>query len=181
LVASAGNVVNPFRYTARELDSETGLYYYRARYYDPSTGRFLSEDPLGLEADDLNLYRYVRNGPTNLKDPDGLAKTFDCGGGCGFRVERDPHKGLHVNWWCNGLQGCLRLPELTPCEVGKSDKPPAKILDCIRQKLRIPAPRTQPFNCPVRIPNLPKLPTVLPTVLMILLIMGAVVLAPVGA
>ncbi len=39
LTASTGSLVNPFQYTARESDSETGLYYYRARYYDPSTGR----------------------------------------------------------------------------------------------------------------------------------------------
>jgi RHS repeat-associated protein len=43
LTISTGTVENPFRYTGRELDSETGLYYYRARYYDPTTGRFLSE------------------------------------------------------------------------------------------------------------------------------------------
>ena len=38
---SSGNVANPFRYTGRDFDSETGLYYYRARYYDADTGRFL--------------------------------------------------------------------------------------------------------------------------------------------
>jgi uncharacterized protein RhaS with RHS repeats len=44
--ASSGSLTNPFQYAARESDSETGLYFYRARYYDPSSGRFLSEDPL---------------------------------------------------------------------------------------------------------------------------------------
>jgi RHS repeat-associated protein len=43
----SGSVINPFRYTGREFDAETGLYYYRARYYDPATGRFISEDPIG--------------------------------------------------------------------------------------------------------------------------------------
>jgi RHS repeat-associated protein len=47
LTASTGTLVNSFRYTSRESDPETGLYYYRARYYDPNAGRFLSEDPLG--------------------------------------------------------------------------------------------------------------------------------------
>jgi len=42
LTASTGSLVNPFRYTARESDIETGLYYYRARYYDLNAGRFLS-------------------------------------------------------------------------------------------------------------------------------------------
>ena len=48
LTASTGSLVNPFQYTARESDTETGLYYYRARYYDPQTGRFLNEDPLSI-------------------------------------------------------------------------------------------------------------------------------------
>jgi RHS repeat-associated protein len=60
-----------FGYTGRELDGETGLYYYRARYYDPSLGRFISEDPIGFSAGDTNLYRYVSNSPTNFTDPSG--------------------------------------------------------------------------------------------------------------
>jgi RHS repeat-associated protein len=43
------SATNWFRYTARQFDSDTGLYYYRARYYDPKSGRFLSEDPLPYE------------------------------------------------------------------------------------------------------------------------------------
>ena len=68
-----GSVVNPFQYTGRELDSETGLYYYRARYYDQSAGRFLGEDPVEFDGGDANLYRYVRNSPTNLVDQSGLS------------------------------------------------------------------------------------------------------------
>jgi RHS repeat-associated protein len=60
-----------FGYTGRELDGETGLYYYRARYYDPMLGRFISEDPVGFSAGDTNLYRYVNNSPTNFTDPTG--------------------------------------------------------------------------------------------------------------
>jgi RHS repeat-associated protein len=71
LTASTGTVTNPFEYTGREFDPETGLYYYRARYYDPVMGRFLSEDPSGA-ASGLNLYRYVSNNPVNLYDPTGL-------------------------------------------------------------------------------------------------------------
>jgi len=71
LTASTGSLVNPFRYTARESDAETGLYYYRARYYDPGAGRFLSEDPLRFRVG-INHYRYVRNNPVNLTDPTGL-------------------------------------------------------------------------------------------------------------
>src|SRR5437899_311621 len=65
LTASTGSLVNPFQYTARESDTETGLYYYRARYYDQGAGRFLSEDPLDFDGDGINFYSYVANGPTN--------------------------------------------------------------------------------------------------------------------
>ena len=61
-----------FKFTGRELDPVTGLYYYRARWYDATAGRFLGEDPSGFEAGDSNLYRYVGNDPTNEVDPSGL-------------------------------------------------------------------------------------------------------------
>lgn len=48
------------------------LYYYRARYYDPSAGRFLSEDPVGFDGGG-NFYRYVYNDPIGLADPNGLS------------------------------------------------------------------------------------------------------------
>jgi len=54
---STGTITNPYQYTGREFDSETGLYYYRARYYDPSIGRFISEDPLGFRAGE-DFYTY---------------------------------------------------------------------------------------------------------------------------
>lgn len=66
------NVANPFAYAGRELDRETGLYYLRARYYDPQAGRFISQDPIGL-AGGMNVYAYVENDPVNLKDPSGLS------------------------------------------------------------------------------------------------------------
>jgi len=69
---SSGSLVNPFRYTARESDSETGLYFYRARYYDPIAGRFFNEDPIGFVGGQ-NFYRYVHNSPTGLSDPMGLS------------------------------------------------------------------------------------------------------------
>jgi RHS repeat-associated protein len=49
LTASTGSITNSFRYTGREFDSETNLYYYRARYYDQSSGRFTAEDPAGFD------------------------------------------------------------------------------------------------------------------------------------
>jgi len=69
--ASFETVANPYAFTARERDAESGLMFYRARYYDPNIGRFISEDPMGFEAEDLNLYRYVFNIPVMGVDPTG--------------------------------------------------------------------------------------------------------------
>jgi len=61
-----------YLYTSREYDVELDLQYNRARYYDANTGRWISQDPLGFDAGDSNLYRYVNNGPTGASDPSGL-------------------------------------------------------------------------------------------------------------
>lgn len=52
-----------FAYTGRELDAEGGLHFYRHRHFDPTVGRWLSEEPIGCEADDAALHRYVGNEP----------------------------------------------------------------------------------------------------------------------
>ena len=62
---------NPHQFTGREADG-TGLYYYRARYYHPGLGRFISEDPIGFLGGDVNLYAYVWNNPLRFLDPSGL-------------------------------------------------------------------------------------------------------------
>ncbi len=65
-----------FGFTGREWDAESGLYYYRARIYDAALGQFLSEDPIGFDAGDSNLRRYVGNKSTFATDPSGLAETL---------------------------------------------------------------------------------------------------------
>jgi len=64
--------VDRYLYTGREYDEVVDLYYYRARWYDPGTGRFVSQDPIGFQAGDANLYRYVGNNPVGWSDPYGL-------------------------------------------------------------------------------------------------------------
>jgi RHS repeat-associated protein len=70
--AAVESLPQPYRYTGREWDGVTRLYHYRARAYDPETGRFLQEDPIGLLSGDANFYRYVKNNPVNFVDPSGI-------------------------------------------------------------------------------------------------------------
>jgi len=78
---------NPYLYTGRRLDAETGLYYYFARYYHAQLGRFINRDPIGYEAGDENLYRYLKNRPIVAVDPAGLQ------GAPGIGLHGDPMMG----------------------------------------------------------------------------------------
>jgi RHS repeat-associated protein len=58
-----------FLYDGRDFDPEVGLQYHQARHFDPTVGRWINQDPIGHEAGDTNLYRYVGNAPCNVTDP----------------------------------------------------------------------------------------------------------------
>ena len=66
-------IPNPFKYVGQfgVMDEENGLFYMRARYYDPEVGRFINKDPIGFLGG-LNIYAYVENNPVNHIDPEGL-------------------------------------------------------------------------------------------------------------
>jgi len=95
LTASSGTVANPYQYAGRDYDAETGLRYYRARYYDALTGRFISEDPTEFGAG-MNFYDYVNNDPTNGMDPSGLLRVC-----CRplRRWEHSPNPFLKLAWF----------------------------------------------------------------------------------
>jgi RHS repeat-associated protein len=94
VLGSSGTVSNPYGFTGRESDSETGLMYYRARYYDPQIGRFLSEDPFRANAG-KNLYPYVASDPINLIDSTGEQTQVAIGGPVGDNVFG--HASLIIN------------------------------------------------------------------------------------
>ncbi len=72
LATASSDFRNSYQFTAREYDWETGTYFYRARYYDPIDGAFISKDPIGF-AGGINIYAYSENNPTNFLDPSGMA------------------------------------------------------------------------------------------------------------
>jgi RHS repeat-associated protein len=70
------NHTNPYMFAGRRYDIEIGLYYNRARYYNPYTGRFLQTDPIGY-GDGMNIYAYCGNNPTVVSDPTGRWAAYD--------------------------------------------------------------------------------------------------------
>ncbi|MGV9503901.1 RHS repeat-associated core domain-containing protein [Streptomyces sp. NPDC003642] len=111
--ATGTSTSNPYTFTGRE-DDGTGLLYYRSRYYDPQTGRFISQDPIG-HAGGTNLYQYALSSPTTYTDPSGnsplIAGCIIGGvvdGGLDWLTQR--LSGRKVNWGQVGQSaalGCL--------------------------------------------------------------------------
>ncbi|MBY0087951.1 RHS repeat domain-containing protein [Brevibacillus brevis] len=105
VVAKSESMENPFMYTGEIYDSETGLYYLRARYYDPSVGRFISEDAYKGAVDNpltLNRYTYVENNPLRYTDPSGHRKRGIDFSWSFFTYQYGIHDGTYVDAWFDG-------------------------------------------------------------------------------
>ena len=95
---------NSFQFTGRENDT-TGLYFYRARYYNPTLGRFISQDPIGLRGG-INLYGYVGGDPVSRRDPHGkqsvpsglVLAVAGYGAGAGGSICQDLWNGQNPDW-----------------------------------------------------------------------------------
>ena len=102
---AAGQIVQPGQpgallellgFTARPFDPATGIQNNLHRWYDAAVGRWLSEDPIGFEAGDGNLYRYVVNSPIGATDPLGLGDTIE--------VRLNVTVWPSGSWWCSAPQ-----------------------------------------------------------------------------
>ncbi|USG64645.1 RHS repeat-associated core domain-containing protein [Brevibacillus ruminantium] len=90
IVSKKEEMSNPFAYSGEMFDNETGFYYLRARYYDPTVGRFISEDTYKGQVDNplsLNRYTYVHNNPLRFVDPSGRKAAEGAGGYFGGSYE----------------------------------------------------------------------------------------------
>jgi len=145
-------VTQPYTYTSREYDPETGLYFYRARQYDAKTGRFLQKDPIGFSAGDVNVYRYVGNSPTNATDPSGLIiwvcsrpvtgwlKYLTFGQGMhSFLWDPDSKKSCGTSWSSDGGDPTChqeKEPDLKNCTIAwESTGKEKEIMDCCQKTM----------------------------------------------
>ncbi len=122
-------VDNNLRFAGQYYDEETGLHYNRYRYYDPSLGRYLRADPIGLYGG-INLYAYVQNDPVNMIDPLGLT---------GWHFDRFPNgeRGIHKDKYRFNTRGQLvdhNGRPLTKPEKGGTWKQAKKALKFLRSK-----------------------------------------------
>jgi RHS repeat-associated protein len=125
----AGVTEPGYAFTGREWDPETGLHYYRARYYDPKIARFVSEDPLGQDQVD-HLYSYVEDDPLNSRDPSGLLGARCVG--CSRSQKRQVWPIAKT--FCDNVAGSPR------CQMALRQMMPMDIVRCVEKRCREPIP-----------------------------------------
>jgi RHS repeat-associated protein len=135
-ITMQGNIKQPYTYTSREYDSETGMYFYRARYYDPKVGRFVTKDPIGFAGGDSNLYGYVSNNPLLYLDPYGLGK--NCGSGPFNWAVSDTPGGFDFSLCCEKHDYCYdgKSDDGTETLCRPKDQCDDEFKKCMREKCK---------------------------------------------
>ena len=110
-----GTLSQPYGYTGREYDAESGLYHYRARAYDPTVGTFVQVDPIEFESGTLNIYSYVQQDPINWIDPDGHAALYGSGGS----ASQLNYSALTVQGAANAANAAIKVGKPTITLAGK--------------------------------------------------------------
>ncbi len=135
---------NPFRYAGESYDDETGFYYLRARFYDPSVGRFITEDTFTGQIDNplsLNRYTYTYNNPLKFVDPsgnDGIAVAV--GGWVATGVEAIaviPAAVAGVFWAANPTPAGGDLTPAEKAELERKLKEQKKVTELTRSQERV--------------------------------------------
>ena len=123
-----------FKFQAMQLDAGTGLYFDNARYYDPTGGRFVGQDPISFAAGQSNLYVFVGNGPTDAIDPTGLqqlGQPFGPQGGGGVSVVPNVQGPGPGQMPAQPQSKFCVLPNLTPADVANKTQAQLKELERI--------------------------------------------------
>jgi RHS repeat-associated protein len=114
------SVIQPFKFVGQHgvMTEPNGFYYMRARYYDTEVGRFISEDPIGFDGGNVNLYAYVGNNPMLLIDPWGMCAEENAFSGSGtIRIPSYSIEALESN--SSKFQASVASAGVVTWEVGK--------------------------------------------------------------
>ncbi|MHB8974852.1 MAG: RHS repeat-associated core domain-containing protein [Pirellulaceae bacterium] len=115
-VRSTSSYANAYTYTGRQLDTETGLFYYRARFYAPQLGRFCSRDPAEYLNNETNLFSITKSSPINYRDPEGLTSVPE------IRPPADRTNNItSVRMVCRTMPRAWHFPGMTHCYLVFTD------------------------------------------------------------
>ncbi len=149
ILESPGTVDQPYTYTGREFDSESGLYYYRARAYESVTGRFIQKDPIGFRGGETNLYSYVGANPIRWIDPMGLESQSPPNSGPPDDSIQEIDPSLYIPGAVAGAKSALLLAKSAKEAIETS----ANVCKNIRCKIQLHTPHHYfgwPFNKQMR-------------------------------
>ncbi len=164
-VTAVGTLDQPYGYTGREYDAETGKLYYRLRYYDADSGRFLSRDPLSFAAGDVVLTNYVGGNPINYVDPWGLIEeeydTYTKSGGSAAWRNNNPGNMQYAfyakrNGACSISSFCRKTKSCSWAKFPTEEMGRVALVDLLKDKYgKMTIKEMLPIYAPPKSNNLP--------------------------